>query len=131
MTIFNTLVRSGWRVPALLLALALTAEAAAGPRVPVALAWGPGERLYAALRDGRRVAAVDPRTWTVVAGWDVPIEPVSLALADDGATFLLGGRDGRVVVFAPDAPALAAAAGPVVRELAIGRGPTRVVALPG
>ena len=39
-------------------------EPRTGPQVPVALAWGPDGLLRVALRDGRRVVAVDPRTWT-------------------------------------------------------------------
>ena len=99
------------------------AEPGAGAQVPVALAWGSDGLLRVALRDGRRVLAVDPRTWTVVSGHDVPIRPASLALADDRKTFLVGGSDGHVVVLDGD--------GHVVRDLAIGRGPTQLVALPG
>src|SRR5690348_26537 len=69
----------------------------AGPKVPVALAWGPEGLLHVALRDARRVIAVDPRTWTVADGWAVPIRPVSMALTVDRSTFLLGGIDGQVV----------------------------------
>ncbi len=99
------------------------AEPGTGPQVPVALAWGSDGLLRVALRDGRRVVAVDPRTWTVVSGHDVPIRPASLALADDRKTFLVGGSDGHVVVLDGGSR--------VVRDLAIGRGPTQVLPLPG
>ena len=95
---------------------------AAGPLVPVALAWGPEGRLHVALRDARRVVTVDPHNWTVVDGCDVPVRPASLALANDRTTFLLGGMDGHVVVLD--------ASGRVVRDLSVGRGPTRVLPLP-
>jgi cytochrome c peroxidase len=104
-------------------------EEAGGPAVPAALAWGPeGARLYVALRDERRVVSIDPRTWTVSGSWDVPVRPVSLALADDRGTFLLGGSDGHVVVL----ETAAEGGGRVVRDLAIGQGhgPTRVLPLP-
>lgn len=96
---------------------------ASAPQVPVALAWGPGEILYVAVRDARRVLAVDPRDWTVAAGFDLTIRPSSMALADDRSTLLLGGIDGRFVALD--------ATGRVVRDLAVGRGPTRVLPLPG
>ncbi|MEA2632091.1 MAG: hypothetical protein QOE66_2310, partial [Chloroflexota bacterium] len=98
-------------------------EPGTGPQVPSALAWGPGGLLHVALRDARRVVAVDPRTWAVVSGSDVPIRPISLALADDRSTLLLGGVDGHVVVLDPS--------GRVVLDLAVGRGPARVLPLPG
>ena len=62
------------------LVVAATADAAraAGPVVPVALVWGPGDVLHTALRDGRQVVAVDSRSWSVVARWDLPISPASL-----------------------------------------------------
>ena len=97
-------------------------ELGTGSQVPVALAWGSDGLLRVALRDGRRVLAVDPRTWTVVSGHDVLIRPAALALADDRTTFLVGGSDGHVVVLD--------GGGHVVRNLAIGRGPTQLLSLP-
>jgi hypothetical protein len=97
--------------------------AAAGPQVPVALAWGGDGLLRVALRDGGAVVAIDPHSWTVVSRRELPIRPASIAGAPDEDVFLLGGMDGHVVVLD--------AGGKVVRDLALGRGPTRVLALPG
>src|SRR6185312_3133094 len=65
-----------------------------GPRVPVAMTWGPDHRLHAALRDGRCVVVVDPGSWKVIATWDVGIRPADLAIADDRSTLLVGGMAG-------------------------------------
>jgi mono/diheme cytochrome c family protein len=96
---------------------------AEGPKVPVALAWGPGDRLLVALRDAKRVATVDPKTWRAVDGRDVAFRPASLAVADDGATLLVGGMEGQAAAIDRD--------GRVVRDLPRGRGPTRLLPLPG
>jgi len=125
-SIVPALMFAAWLVSVALPGSAAAAEPEAGPKVPVALAWGPDDTLYVALRDGRSVAAVEPHTWTVVAGWDLPIRPISLALADVGTTLLVGGSDGHVVVLDPRAER----GRHVVRDLAIGRGPTRVLPLP-
>jgi cytochrome c peroxidase len=93
------------------------------PKVPVALAWQPDGRLLVALRDARRIIAVDPEGERVVGGWDLPARPFSLALASDRATLLVGGTDGEALVVGRDAK--------VVRTLEPGKGPTRVLALPG
>jgi mono/diheme cytochrome c family protein len=95
----------------------------AGPQVPAALAWGRDGLLRVALRDGRAVATVDPRSWTVVSRQRLPVRPVSIARADDEDTFLVGSTDGHLVVLG--------AGGQVVSDLAVGRGPTQVVPLPG
>jgi mono/diheme cytochrome c family protein len=91
--------------------------------VPVALAWGGDGRLRVALRDGRAVVAVEPRSWTIVSRHELPVRPVSLARAADGEEFLVGGMDGHAIVLD--------AGGTVVRDLAVGRGPTQVLPLPG
>src|SRR3954469_4315201 len=68
-----------------------------GPKGPVALCWGAGGRLYVGLRDARRVVALDPGTWRVVAEWVVPVRPASLARGDDDAHLLVGSMDGQLL----------------------------------
>src|SRR4051794_40392318 len=108
---------SGWMTFVVMSAavptLAFEPGVAAGPQVPVALAWGPGDTIHVAMRDGRRVVAVDSRTWTVIGGWNLPIRPASMAPTDDRETLLLGGIDGHVVALDVNA------GGKVVRDLAV------------
>jgi mono/diheme cytochrome c family protein len=92
-----------------------------GPKVPVALVWGPGDRLHVALRDARRLIAVDPEGWRVAADWPVPIRPDSLTLDATGSFFLMGGMDGEALVLDRQ--------GSVVRVLPTGKGPTRILPL--
>src|SRR5262249_19110513 len=104
--------------------LALSAaepQANEGPQLPVALVWGPGNAISVALRESRRVVTVDPLSWKVTGGWNVPVSPASLAVADDGTTLLLGGIDGDVVAIDTAAQ--------VVSRLKVGRGPIRVAPL--
>jgi cytochrome c peroxidase len=97
-------------------------ESADGPRVPVALAWGQGDRLLVALRDARRIVAVDPKSWQVVDSWDLAFRPYSLVLAEESTTLLVGGVEGQAVALDRT--------GRVVHELPPGRGPTRILPLP-
>jgi cytochrome c peroxidase len=91
--------------------------------VPVALAWGRDQKLFVALRDARRIAVVDARGWKVINGWEAGMRPSDLAIASDGRTLLVGGRDGEFRVFDTDGRALGG--GPT------GHGPTRVLPLDG
>ncbi|AGA27260.1 cytochrome c peroxidase [Singulisphaera acidiphila DSM 18658] len=93
-----------------------------GPQVPVALLWGPDDRLHVALREARRLVTVDPQNWQVVADWPVPIRPCSLALDETGSTYFVGGADGETLVLDRE--------GAVVRTLTAGKGPTRILPLP-
>lgn len=95
---------------------------ASGPKVPVALLWGPGDRLHVALRDARRLIAIDPQGWRTIADWPLPVRPLSLALDAAGSSFLVGGMDGEALVVNRS--------GAVVRTLPSGRGPTRILPLP-
>lgn len=92
-----------------------------GPQVPVALAWGPGDRLFVALRDARAVATVDTRSWTVADRFELGFRPAHLTLADNGSTILVGGTDGEFAAATPK--------GRVLFSATVGRGPARVVAL--
>ena len=116
----HTVLRMG--LLTLILAASPASGAPNGPKVPVALAWGPEGRLYVALRDGRGVSAIDPRTWTVVGRWDLPAHLADLAWASDRALFYVGSEDGRFLTLD--------ARGRVVQDLAVGRGPVRVLPLP-
>lgn len=119
----------GWLSLGLLVAAANGADLSGGsvpppngPKVPVALAWGPDGKLQVALRDARQVAVVDPGTWGVISRSDLPIRPASLAFADDEKTRLVGGMDGELVVLDPE--------GKVARSLVVGKGATHLVPLP-
>jgi hypothetical protein len=116
-----------WKTPCALLLSVFTASSAAraseGPRVPVALAWGPSGRLYVGARDGESLIAVEPGTWTVVGEWPLGMRPASMAAAEDGSSLLVGGMDGQLIVVRGD--------GRVTRRFDVGRGPTRVRTLPG
>ncbi len=107
---------------AMIIAAVLVASAAeAGSRVPVALAWDRDGRLVVALREGRSLIVVEPEGWRVAAEFPLEVRPATLAVADDGA-LLVGGQDGETLVVR---------SGEVVYRDRLGRGPTRVVALPG
>ncbi len=103
------------------LTLPLNARAGDGPTVPVALAWGSDGSLIAALREGRALAVIDPATWQVTTTSPLEIRPASLASLDTGA-MLVGGMEGQVLVVDPG--------GKVLRQIDVGRGPARVLALP-
>ncbi|SIO59756.1 Cytochrome c peroxidase [Singulisphaera sp. GP187] len=92
-----------------------------GPKVPVALVWGPDDRLHVALREARRVITIDSEGWQVVAAWPLTVRPVSLTRDETGSTFFVGGADGEALVLDR--------AGRVVRTLPTGNGPTRILPL--
>jgi len=94
-----------------------------GAKVPVALAWEQDGTLLVALRDARRLAAVDPVRWQVRSQWELPIRPASLALADDRVTLLIGGMDGEILILGADRE--------IRRTLPSSKGPTRLLSLPG
>ncbi|MHC5543625.1 YncE family protein, partial [Singulisphaera rosea] len=92
-----------------------------GPKVPVAMAWGPDGAVHVALRDTKQVAVIQPGTWAVVSSSELSLRPASLAFADDGKSRLVGGMDGELVVLDFE--------GKVTRSLHVGRGATRLLPL--
>jgi cytochrome c peroxidase len=94
-----------------------------GPSVPLALAWGSNGRLLVALRDARRIAMVDPTTWRVVDHRELPFRPNDLVVTDDHETILVGGMNGQILALDR--------AGQSLKTWTPGKGPLRVVALPG
>src|SRR5207253_18637 len=70
--------------------------AAEGRQVPVALAWGAGDRLMVACRDSRRILTVVPDGWRVADAWPLAFRPAWLAPVDDRSAFLVGGVDGEL-----------------------------------
>lgn len=115
----------GWMVFGLLLILSVPAVASVpeGPGVPVALVWGRDGFLRVALRDAQQLVTIEPGRWEIVARLDLPIRPVSLSLAEDGATWLVGGMDGEALAVR--------GRGLSWLRRADGRGPVRVAALNG
>lgn len=110
-------------VLAALLLLLPTIARSAGPKVPVAILWGPDNRIHVALRDGRAVAAIDLKTRTIVDQWPLGFRPASLARDADGATLIVGGEDGELAALDLRSRA--------VRRFEPGRGPTMVLPWPG
>lgn len=91
--------------------------------VPIALAWGPGDLLHVAERDGRCVDVVDPRHWRVVGRWELPLRPHSIVYVPELGKFLVGGQDGDLLV--------ASGEGQVEAVWNLGRGPASVLPLRG
>src|SRR4051812_19418830 len=102
------------------LPIARADETDSHPALPVALAWGPGERLLVAAREARAVIVVDPASRSVVSRWSLGFRPASLSTSDDGAIYV-GGHDGELAVLDGE--------GRLRRMVAAGRGPTRVIAM--